>query len=188
MELDKKHPLRSLMKLNEKYLKDLAKRGVKPHDRNQVELDSWRAMKNPDRMKTTQEAMRIAGNQGTLTFPERKRRRNLDKNGVPIIKVTAPLPKTEKRKRRRNRDKNALPKIVVTAPPPEIEKNTETHPYPGSEESQTASLGNKKAMTMDKSMTLQVPVVSRRTARIADKGGTCPRLSSEQIMLLLAIR
>lgn len=87
MKLDKKHPMRSLQKLCDKYLKDLAKRGVEPHDPYKATFDAWRQCKDPGRVKATQEAMRRAENQERKRYPNR----------VPRIMVTAPPPEMEKK-------------------------------------------------------------------------------------------
>ena len=154
------------MKVREKYLKDLAKKGVKPYDPKNS-LDSWKAMRDPYQVKATQEAMYSRANQDYQTIEERRRRQRRERkghdsscplvpSGVPKIMVTAP----------------PIPRIMVTAPSPEIEKELEVQLNAGLEESQVASRSKKKAKAVDKSMTLQVPAVNKITRKI-DKGGTC---------------
>ena len=153
------------MKFHEKYLKDLAKKGVKPYDPKNAS-DSWRAMKDPYQVRATQEAMNSRANQDYSTIQERRRRQKRERkghdsscpllpSGVPKIMVTAPL----------------VPRIMVTAPSPEIERVLENKPDPGSEDSRAASRSKKKAKAMDKGMTLQVPAVNKITRKV-EKGGT----------------
>ena len=170
--MDKKHPLYHLMKLRKKFLKDLEKRGIKPYDPFQEQLNSFRAYKDPYRIKATQDAMNSRANRDPSNS-ERERRQN---RGDKRHGYSGPLLPS------------GIPKIMITAPSPEVEETIRTQQCSGSEKSQTASFGSKKVKPVDKSMTLQVPVVKKKVARNAGKEGTCFPLSTHRFAAPLAFR